>query len=125
MNQPLTTDNFILYATKMYNNPSCKNIDEFYEDLSRITYVKRLLLRFVKRNDLKERLILNHIIVLQNVFGVEASVRLLFFKLPLEVHSPLKSFLYYLKYFPVNCPEVNIEAIPRDHRVDRTLRLMK
>ena len=125
MKQLITNDNFILHATKMYSNPNCKNIEEFYDDLSRIKYVKRLLLRFKKNEELKERLILNHIIILQNVFGVETSVRILFFKLNPELHSSLKSFFCYLRYLPVYCPEVDIENIPKDHRVDRILRLMK
>jgi hypothetical protein len=125
MKQKLTNDNFILYATKMYTNPSCTNINEFYEDLSRIKYIKRLLLRFKKGGELKERLILNHIIILQNIFGVEASVRILFFKLNTELHSPLKSFLEYLKYLPTYCPEADIEQIQQDHRIDKILRELK
>lgn len=125
MKQILTNENFILYATKMYNNPSCKGVDEFYEDLSRIKYIKRLLLRFRKGGDLKERLVLNHIIILQNIFGVEASVRILFFKLSPDLHSSLKSFLDYLKYLPVYCPEININNIPQDHRVDKILRELR
>ena len=109
----------------MYNNPSCKGIDEFYEDLSRIKYVKRLLLRFKKGGELKERLVLNHIIILQNIFGVEASVRILFFKLTPELHSSLKSFLDYLKYIPVYCPEVNLNHIQQDHRVDKILKELR
>lgn len=125
MKQPLNNDNFFLYATKMYNNSNCTSLDEFYEDLSRIKYIKRLLLRFKKGGELKERLVLNHIIILQNIFGVEASVRILFFKLNQELHSPLKSFLIYLNYLPVHCPEASIDDIQTDHRVDKILRTLK
>lgn len=109
----------------MYNNPTCTGMNEFYEDLSRIKYIKRLLLRFKKGGDLKERLVLNHIIILQNIFGVEATVRILFFKLNPEIHSQLKSFLEYLNYLPVYCPETTIDLISTDHRVDRILRDLK
>ena len=125
MKYPLNNDNFFLYATKMYNNSSCSGVDEFYEDLSRIKYIKRLLIRFKKGGELKERLVLNHIIILQNIFGVEASVRILFFKLNPELYSPLKSFLVYLNYLPVYCPEASIDDIQTDHRIDKILRLMK
>lgn len=109
----------------MYNNPSCISITEFYEDLSRIKYIKRLLLRFKKGGELKERLVLNHIIILQNIFGVEATVRILAFKLNSDLHPILKSFLDYLKYLPVYCPEIDIESIQQDHRIDKILRELK
>jgi len=63
----LNSDNFILYAMKMYNSSSSTGLSEFYEDINRIKYVKRLLIKYKKNHDLKERLILNHIIILQNV----------------------------------------------------------
>jgi len=125
MNLPLNDDNFFLYATKMYNNPNCTGIEEFYEDLCRIKYIKRLLFRFKKGGDLKERLILNHIIIMQNIFGVEACVRILLFKLTPDLHSQLKSFFVYLHYLPVVCPEINIENIPTDHRIDKILKALK
>ena len=81
MKEKLSPNNFVMYAMKMYNNPRCTGIEEFKEDLSRIKYIKRLLIKYKKYGDLKERLILNHIIILQNVFGVEGAVRILFYKL--------------------------------------------
>lgn len=125
MKQKLTNDNFFLYATKMYNNPSCTGVNEFYEDLSRIKYIKRLLLRFKKGGELKERLVLNHIIILQNIFGVEGSVRILIFKLNPELHPLLKSFFDYLKYLPVYCPEIELDQVQQDHRIDKILRELK
>jgi len=62
--EPLNQDNFLMYAMKAYDNPSCKGMEEFMEDLERIKYIKRLLNKFEKRDSLKERLILNHIIIL-------------------------------------------------------------
>ena len=92
----LTEENFIMYAMKMYNNVQCKNIDEFYEDLDRIKYVKRLLHKYINRGVLRERLILNHIIVLTNLFTPLGSTKMLFFRLDKEMHPALKTFLLYL-----------------------------
>lgn len=122
--QRLDRDNFILYAMKMYSSTS-SGIDDFYEDINRIKYVKRLLLKYKKNNDLKERLILNHIIILQNVFGAEACSRILFFKINKELHSYLKSFLNYLQYLPNYIPEIDIDKINTDHRIDKILRELK
>ena len=122
--QRLDRDNFILYAMKMYSSTS-SGIDDFYEDINRIKYVKRLLLKYKKNNDLKERLILNHIIILQNVFGAEACSRILFFKINKELHSYLKSFLNYLQYLPKYIPEIDIDKINTDHRIDKILRELK
>ena len=95
--KPLAEKTFLLYASKHYNNPQCESIDEFYEDLNRIKYVKRLLRKFVKSGVLRERLILNHLIILQNVFGASCSSRMLFFKIDKELFPQLKTFLVYLK----------------------------
>ncbi len=125
MRQKLNSDNFLLYASKMYNNPFCTGIDEFYEDLDKIKYIKRLLLRYKKGGELKERLILNHIITLQNIFGAEACTRILFYKLNPELHSLLKSFLNYLNYVPYSIPEIDIQSILTDHRIDKILKEIK
>ena len=96
--KPLAEKTFLLYASKHYNNPQCESIDEFYEDLNRIKYVKRLLRKFVKSGVLRERLILNHLIVIFNSFGIEASLNMLDLKLD-ERHWPvIKPFLIFLKY---------------------------
>lgn len=125
MKYPLSPDTFILYATKMYSNPSCMGIEEFYEDIQKIKYIKRLIIRFKRGGELKERLILNHIITLQNVFGAEACSRMLFYKLNKELHSILKSFLEYLDYLPYEIPEANIRELNSDHRVDKILKEIK
>ena len=80
MDEPLTNDNFILYCAKHYINP-VSDTKEFLEDLARIKYIKKLLTRYRESGDLKERLILNHIIILNNVFGATATPRILFCKL--------------------------------------------
>jgi len=94
----LTEDNLFLYAAKHYDNPTFSDIDEFYEDLKRFKYIKRLVNRYLDSNDEVERLILNHLIVVFNVFGIEASLNMLNFKLE-EKHWPvIKPFLVFLKY---------------------------
>jgi hypothetical protein len=125
MKDCLNNNNFLIYAMKMYNNPSCIGIEEFQEDISRIKYVKRLLLKFKKTGILKTRLILNHIIVMQNMFGVEACVRILFFKIPKELHPFLKSFFEYLNYIPTYLPEINLNTITSDEFILNNLRKIK
>jgi hypothetical protein len=96
----LTSRNFELFASQHYNNPECCDIEEFKEDLTRFKYLKRLLRRYEQYDDLQERLILNHIIVLYNVFGIEAANRMMWFKVEPEHHSMLKTFLIFLNYLP-------------------------
>ena len=94
----LTESNLLLYAAKHYYNPRFSDIDEFYEDLKRFKYVKRLVNRYLDDKDLSERLILNHLIVIFNAFGIEPSVNMLKVKLD-ERHWPvIKPFLIFLKY---------------------------
>tara|TARA_R100001163_G_C5068280_1_gene208310 strand:- start:7767 stop:8159 length:393 start_codon:yes stop_codon:yes gene_type:complete len=122
MNQEkLTKNNFLLYAMKHYSNPGCTGIDEFHEDLNRIKYIKRLLGRYHTKGILKYRLILNHIIILQNTLGAEPACRILFFKLESKYHSYLKTFLEYLQYLPHTIPETDLEEIPIDHKVLKIL----
>lgn len=95
----LTDDNFLIYAMKCYNSPNCI-MSEFEGDLKRLKYIKRLIKKYKATGDLKERLILNHIIVLSNVFGTEACVRMLFFKFDSKEYHILKTFLLFLNYLP-------------------------
>jgi hypothetical protein len=123
MNQPLNDDNIVYFAMKNYSNPSCKNIEEFQEDFNRIKYVKRLFNRYEQSGVLRERLILNHIITIYNVFGVDASSRMLFNRLDERQYSILKTFLVYLNY----CPEqkfdnIDIVSIPLDATIIKKLR---
>ena len=99
MLEPLTDANFLIYAMKHYDNPQCHSTEEFYDDLKRIKYIKKLLTRYVDTGELKERLILNHVIVLTNVFGPEAAVRILFLKLRGQLHL-IKPFLVMLDVLP-------------------------
>ena len=96
----LTDANFMMYAMKAYDNPHCLDIDEFHSDLKRIRYVRRLLDRYCNRGELNERLILNHIVILYNMFGPEATSRMLFFKIDNVFWPQLKSFLVYLNILP-------------------------
>lgn len=102
----LCDDNFLIYAMKAYDRPNCI-MSEFEEDLNRIKYVKRLIKRYKTTGELKERLILNHIIVLSNVFGVEFSVRMLFFKIDVEDYDILKTFLLFLNFMPRHINGIN------------------
>jgi len=118
----LNNNNFILYVSKYYENPQCDSMDEFNEDLNRIKYIKRLLRKYIKTGNLRERLILNHLIVLQNVFGPTVTSRILFFKVDEGLYSELKTFLVYLKYLPDSIPETNLEEIPLDNKIVSILR---
>jgi hypothetical protein len=95
----LTSDNFLIYAMKCYNSPNCI-LSEFESDLKRLKYIKRLIKKYRNDGDLKEHLLLNHIIVLSNVFGAENSVRILFFKFPEEDYPILKTFLLFINHLP-------------------------
>ena len=94
----LNNDNFDEYAVSNYLNPNCISVLEFLDDLKIIKYIKRLINKYVDKNELKERLILNHIISLSNVFGVEAAVNMLRFKIDIKNHDVLNAFLVYLEY---------------------------
>jgi hypothetical protein len=95
----LTDSNFLIYAMHHYDNPQCHSIEEFEEDLKRFLYLKKLFLRYKKDGELRERLILNHIIVLYNLFG-DALTSMLFFKMEKEHWSELTTFLVYLNRMP-------------------------
>jgi hypothetical protein len=97
----LTEDNFLVYAMKNYDNPSCMGMDEFLDDLKKFKYIKRLLKKPAGNKDLRERLILNHIIVLGNLFGIEATTKMLFFKIESKFWPELKTFLVFLNYMPL------------------------
>ena len=89
-----------MYAIKHYDNPSCSGLKEFNDDLKRLRYIKRLLGRYQVSGDIKERLIINHLVVLYNVFGVEAANNMLFFKMSEKLWPELKTFLVFLNYMP-------------------------
>lgn len=95
----LTDDNFLVYALKCYSAPRCI-MSEFESDIRRTKYIKKLFRKYNITKDLKERLILNHIILLSNVFGPEPTTRILFFKFDMDDYSTLKTFLLYLNMMP-------------------------
>ncbi len=96
----LNARNFKLFASHHYNNPECLDVEEFKQDLNRFKYLKRLLKRYELTGELQERLILNHIIVLYNVFGIEACNKMMWFKINEEHWHYIKPFLVFLNYLP-------------------------
>lgn len=101
MSIELTEDNFFMYAVKNYYNPACKGLSEFTEDIKRFRYLKRLFRKPENKKGFKERLILNHIVVLNNLFGPEHVTRMLFFKIEKKYWSELKTYLVFLNIMPV------------------------
>ena len=116
----LTEENFLLFASKNYNNPQCLDIEEFHDDLARFKYIKRLLRKYQQSGIVQERLVLNHLIVLYNVFGIEASNRMVFYKIEKELWPSLKPFLIFLNYLP----EKEKVEIPLDEYIVKTLRAL-
>lgn len=113
-------DSFVYdYAKNNYKNPNCSGIEEFEEDLCRIKYIKRLFGRYFTTGELKERLILNHIIIFYNVFEMEAATKLLFHKMEDRFKPLLKTFLVYLNYLPETKEYIEI---PMDTKVIDVLR---
>jgi len=109
----LTPENINMFAMKHYDNPSCVDEAEFLDDMKRFRYLKRLFRKYETSGELKLRLIINHIIILSNVFGVDATTTLLFFKTEVEHWSLLKTFLVYLHFMPEN----DLVEIPINHTV--------
>ena len=103
----LTENTIYQYLIKSYDNPHCCGIEEFDEDVKRIKYIKRLINRYVVYGETKERLLLNHIISFYNVFGLESSTRILFFKIDEEYYSILKTYLTFLNYMPEKIHLIN------------------
>jgi hypothetical protein len=110
----LNEKNFLLYAMKEYDNPQCVQVEEFYDDLKKVKYIKRLFNQYLNEGVLKERLLLNHIIVFYNVFPVRSATRILFLKIEEEFWPILKTFLVYLSYMPEIIDSINGRAILSD-----------
>jgi len=107
----LDEKNFKLYAAHHYNNPGIVDVEEFEEDLSRFKYLKRLLRRYGETHDLQERLILNHLVVIYNVFGIEASNKMIWYKIDEDQWSFIKPFLVFLHYLDSDHKiEVSLDA---------------
>ena len=107
----LNDDNFLMYAMREYNNMQCTDIEEFYDDLKKIKYIKRLFNIYKNTGQLKERLILNHLIVFYNVFSVQAGTRILFYKIEKDFWPMLKTFLIFLDRMPEKIDSIRGETI--------------
>jgi hypothetical protein len=110
MNEPLNEENFYLYCVKKYERGFFVSQEEFDEDLRRIKYIRKLITRYLKNDDLKERLILNHIIILNNCFGPEALNKILYFKLK-DYMKYVKPFLILLNILPEYIYDVGNEKL--------------
>ena len=95
----LTNDNIMIFAMKAYDKPNCI-MSEFKEDMKRFNYLKRLFKRYRKLGELREQLVLNHLVILYNVFGPEVSTKLLFFQMSKDDYSALKTYLLFLSCMP-------------------------
>ena len=123
----INNDNFFLYAAKNYDNPSCTGLDDFYEDLNHIKYIKRLFNRYENKGELKDGLITNHLLTLYNIFG-NSTTTILFFKLEESYWSLLKTFLVGLNRLPdeiygLEQGEINTVDIPLNQEVIKRLRI--
>ena len=107
----LNDDNFLMYAMREYSNMQCTDIEEFYDDLKKIKYIKRLFNVYKNNGQLKERLILNHFIIFYNVFTVQAGTRILFYKIEKDFWPMLKTFLIYLDRMPDKIESIRGEVI--------------
>ena len=125
----LTNDNVLMYAIKAYDKPNCI-MSEFQEDMKRFNYLKRLFQRYRKYDELREQLVLNHLIVLYNVFGPEVATRLLFYKMSKEDYSALKTYLLFLSCMPekvqgIKGNDIHSSDISVDMNIEDTLRKIK
>ena len=107
----LNDDNFLMFAMKEYNDIQCTDIEEFYDDLKKIKYIKRLFNIYKNNGQLKERLILNHLIVFYNVFPIQAGTRILFYKIEKDFWPMLKTFLIFLDRMPETIDSIRGETI--------------
>ena len=126
MFENLNEENFIMYAMKCYTSPHCI-MSEFESDIKRTKYLKRLFRRYKVTKSLKERLILNHIILLNNVFGTEPTARILFYKIDERDYDILKTFLSYLNILPdeivgINGKNLDVSTIPIEPNIAEILR---
>ena len=124
----LDDSNFLLYAAANYVNTHCYDSKEFFDDLKKFKYLKRLFSRYHDKEEIKERLILNHLITLYNVFECSANTRMLFYRTEEEHWYLLKTFLVFLNYMPemlYNIGEYKVirsDDIPTDPKIEKILR---
>ena len=125
----LNNDNIMMYAMKAYDRPNCI-MSEFKDDMKRFNYLKRLFLRYRKIGELREQLVLNHLVVLYNVFGPEVTSRMLFFKMSKDDYPALKTYLLFLSIMPdrirgIKGQDIISSDIPVDKRIADILREIK
>ena len=125
----LNNDNVTIYAVKAYDRPNCV-MSEFKDDMKRFNYLKRLFKRYRKLDELRERLVLNHLVVLCNVFGPEVATRLLFYKMSKDDYSSLKTYLVFLSVMPdrvrgIKGQDIISSDIPVDMKIADILREIK
>ena len=108
----LNDDNYMMFAIKHYENPQAVTQEDFYEDLKKFKYIKRLLKRYQNGGELKTHLLLNHFIILYNIFG-DAATPMLFFKIESDLWSTMKTFVIFLNKLP-EYPKCYIHDIPVD-----------
>ena len=122
----LTNENYLMFALLHYDNPHCIDIKEYFEDVRKLKYIKRLFNRYKEDGVMKERLILNHLISFYNVFDNKAATRLLFFRVGTEYHSLLKTFLIFLNKMPEQVNETLFSSdIQLDEKIIEILRDLK
>ena len=126
----LTEDNFLMFAMREYNNMQCTDIEEFHDDLKKIKYIKRLFNIYKNDGQLKERLILNHLITWYNVFPIQAGTRILFYKIEEQFWPMLKTFLIFLDRMPdkiesIRGKEIKSTDIKLDDGIITKLRTIK
>lgn len=129
MFEDLNNENFILYAMKAYDRPNCL-MSEFKEDMKRFNYIKRLFHKYRKSGEMKEQLVLNHLVVIYNVFGPEPATRMLFYKMSKDDYSSLKTYLIFLNTMPgivkgIRGQDIISSDIEVDMKIANTLRNIK
>jgi ribosome-interacting GTPase 1 len=126
----LTEENFLMFSMREYNNMQCTDVEEFYDDLKKVKYIKRLFNIYKNDGQLKERLILNHLITWYNVFPVQAGTRILFYKIEEHFWPMLKTFLIFLDRMPdkiemIRGKEIKSTDIILDEGIVTRLRTIK
>lgn len=125
----LNNDNFLIYAMKAYDKPNCL-MSEFKEDMKRFNYLKRLFHKYRKNEELRVQLVLNHLIVIYNVFNIEPATRMLFYKMSKDDYSSLKTYLLFLNNMPnivkgIKGIDIRSSDIQVDMRIAEELRKFK
>lgn len=125
----LNNDNFVIYCMKAYDRPNCL-MSEFKEDMKRFNYIKRLFHKYRKSGEMKEQLVLNHLVVIYNVFGPEPATRMLFYKMSKDDYSSLKTYLIFLNTMPgivkgIRGQDIISSDIEVDMKIANTLRNIK